>query len=605
MQEAIITLIDKVILDNSKNKQTARSYDIAFLKETIQKVNSDKKYFSEYILDLNDDVLSELVSLIEPVSERKSFLASIIYIKKLISINKAQKVDIPLSENQNAILYELYELIKRVIENDEASSASSPTNDKSIVNFGRIKERLLNSELLSINDYDNLEKLILEFDTGNSGKTLNDFMTFVNNFNYNLLVSNNNNKEEKDSKEIINSLNNSDNSLNKIEDNVDIFNAQNFEYIDIKKKKGNKKNKNLNNFDYLEYLKKIGINSLNPYAEKLLSKVNKNKFIDNFDFFEQNLSNVFGTNINGLISLLCLSDRDLINELLDYFKKNRFSEEVINDLFNRATEIFFDKYKGNFIKNCELALSYNANLESLIYSNITFFYNGCEYNKNKIKILEENCININLIFKNKPVLLAMSIDKLLKNISIFKEYELEFDNDNYDSLSIMGSNNLNVMLDIFIESGFSEYIYNDTGKNIRSLILKRIFYAFKNELSIWNENITIDRLNSLYENYINDERVAINEEEISNLLSNYMILASLEDGKRATLFKDASEATIHRKYEFKFGNIIISRLKTYSVFKVLMNHKIPLTESLFYALTYNSNLEKADYLYIKKEILGK
>ena len=161
------------------------------------------------------------------------------------------------------------------------------------------------------------------------------------------------------------------------------------------------------------------------------------------------------------------------------------------------------------------------------------------------------------------------------------------------------------MLDTFIEAGFSTYLATDGLKNIRSLIIKRIFYAYKNDLDVWKENISEDRINEEYESWIKKELVILNEEEISYLINDYPELESLDLTKRPAFFTDSEGAQIRRKYEFKFDNIIISRIKTYSVFKVLVNHAVDVNEAIFYALTYNLNVDVSDYMLIKEEILRK
>ena len=79
----------------------------------------------------------------------------------------------------------------------------------------------------------------------------------------------------------------------------------------------------------------------------------------------------------------------------------------------------------------------------------------------------------------------------------------------------------------------------------------------------------------------------------------------LEEGKRLSLYSDTKESRIKRKYEFIFGKKVISRLKTYSVINVLLKHNVELKEAIFYALTYNLNVDNNIYLGIKKEIMGK
>ena len=342
---------------------------------------------------------------------------------------------------------------------------------------------------------------------------------------------------------------------------------------------------------------------LNDYCTNLINNGLNESAVS---YYNENLKSLFiPTNYNGIISINSLSDGDTLTNIFNYFKEINLSEDAIKELLNRATQIFFTKNKDSFKENVTLALSYNADIESLIKTNITYFYNSPEYNQNKIKFLEENGLNVSKIFEIKPQILAIGLDKLLKNIDLLQKYGLTIKEEEYDSLSIISAPNLNIMIDTFIEAGFGTYFLSDGLKNIRSLIIKRIFYAFKNNLNVWNENITKDRINKEYEEWISKERKTLTEEEISYLISDYPVLEYIETSKKPVFFTDMSTAQIKRKYEFRFANNVISRLKVYSIFNVLINHNVNDREALFYAITYNSNLENNDYNNIKKEILGK
>lgn len=679
MKEYITNVLTNAI--NEGKIQNNNSYDTAFLKEIVKKVNNNQEYFYEYILELNSDLLKELIDKVEPESARESFLASIIYLKNLTEINKKEDVSIPLSKNQEEILYELFELIKKIVELDNTNEKEEKKYYKKYgQKYQKLLDKINNNKVLCIEDYDLIDELIKKYEKENIDKVLNNVMDYLNTHNYRLLpkleIDSNQitfNEEEpeieisEENEEVI--ITGVEESLkeDKIEPaepkiNFDIFKPHSFvleeEPKRVKKRK-NKVNKeepkeiieqnehetnlkdniiyeekkdeinkpdisneiNADNFEKTEV--KIEDNSTVeetitddfPLSSIGISKLDLNEYCLNLidiginesalNYFLQNLKSQFiNDNYNSIVSLVCLSDEESLKEIFDYFKEINLNETIVKDLLNRATQIFFTKNKGAFKENAMLALSYNADLEKLIKTNITYFYNSPEYNKNKINLLENAGLNINLLFSNKPQILAISLDKLLKNIDMLNKYSINITPEDYESLSIISSPNLNIMIDTFIETGFSSYLIGEL-KNIRSLIIKRIFYAFKNNLSVWCENITDNRINDEYEEWISKERKTLTDEEMNYLISDYPVLEYLEASKRPAFFTDASAASIKRKYEFRFGNNIISRYKVYSIFNVLINHNVNEKEALFYAITYNSNLIDDDYNAIKKEILGK
>lgn len=633
MKEYLLNLLNEVILSrDSKNDDI--NYDIAFLEDMIKRINGSEEYFYSFILDLNDDVLKDLVNQLEQEEAQKSFLASIMYLKNLTKINKEQGIKIPLSKEQNEILFKLYELIKRVIKNEKAKKAEASNYEIKEKEYTNLQKKLKDSIVLDINDYNLIDALIHDNVKGNTSNPFNDVMTFLNSYNYDLLtntddvnaakvINKTDKNEEKVEKENVKvNLNTSQNHKKQFEDlkedkvkvnpvEIDIFNPQSFD-IDYEKETVSKKKKTKANiiFDPYDALIDFGIEKekLNAYSIKLLDKVKDEKsFTKTAQYIKENLFKYFDNeNINGLISLLCLSDVTSLKNIFKIFNERKLSEPTIKDLVNRCTEIFFTSNKDNFKNNLELVFAYNADLDTLLRRNITFFYNTFDYNKNKINILERNGLNINQILNTKPQLLAINTQQLIRNLNVLKNYNYDLEEIDYDSLSIIGTNDLADMIDTFIEAGFSEILFSrDSLKNTRASIIKRIYYSFKNELNIWKENITDDRLIDTYEEWISKEKNILSEEEIRYLVSDYEILDFVETGKRPVIFKNQVVAQIKRKYEFKFNNIIISRLKTYSVFKVLVSHNVNEKDALFYALTYHSNLEYDDYLMIRKIILGK
>lgn len=618
MKKYLLNLLETAI-DNNKVKSNSDTYDIAFLKELVDRVTSDKEYFYTFLLDLSSDLIKDITMLIEPSGARDSFVASLIYLKKLIEINEEEDVKIPLSTNQEELLYQLLELIKKIIEKDDQVSDEKA---KYLRKNGRKLETLYNklkkNKQLDIDDYDLVEKLILDNETGNVNKKLNETMDYLNEYNYKLLpefvekpVVEEIPEEEPEVIEEVQEVVEEpkveeipEASIEEVENkpipvetpeeetdqvvvnvsksiDFDIFNPQSFVYEtsdEPPKKRGRKKKE-----------------EVEEIQEEIPVRVEEPELVEPIPYDKAKLDRFKDE----------LMDEKSLNDLFNFFKVINLSDDTIGDLIHRCTPIFFAKNIDSFKDNVGLALSYGANIEHLIENNITFFYNSFEYNKSKIELLAKKGLNISMIFSHKPQILAISLDKLLKNLDVLKRYNLEVLDDDYDSISIIAASNLGTMIDTFIEAGFSTYLATDGLKNIRSLIIKRIFYAHKNELDVWKENISLERINEEYEAWINKELVILDEEDINYLVSENQLLEQLEESKRPNSFADPKGAQVKRKYEFKFDNIIISRLKTYSVFKVLVNHEVEVHEALLYALTYNLNVDSSDYELIKNEILGK
>ena len=626
-KDYILELINCAISAGTTENEDDSRFDIAALKEIINNIKSNKDYFLEFIIDLTDNDLVKLAKNIDNKEKRKSFLASTTYLKKLIEINKKEDVNIPLSKKQEAILFDLYDLISDTITKCESNEEKDKKSRTKVSNYIELKERLISNKALNIEDYNKIKKLVRAYETGNIGSALNEVMDFLNSYNYDLIAPKEEPKEEiiqpakektiktkkikqikkKPEEHIENKAVEKESS---VASEIDIFSPQSFIYNpDIVKEKKSKKKILSDTFNISNSLIELGIKEemLTDYAKELLNKINDLSLLkNNYYYFLDNLKGRFKTNnINGIISILCLSNEEIVNSLFAYFKELNLSEKAIDSLLNRCTDIFFIENKDKFKKSVNLALKYQANIESLINNNITYFYNTFEYNKNKIKLLEQNGLNINQIFNLKPQLLAIGIDTLINNYQLIKSYGYNLEVIDYDSISIIGSKYLNKMIDLFIESGFSEYMIDkECLKNTRSLIIKRIFYAFKNKLNVWDENVSSNRKNEAFETIINKERYTLTDEEIYHLISEHNILESMVESKRPYMFNDATIAQIKRKYEFKINNNTFSRLKTYSIFKVLINHDIEEKEALFYALTYNSNITDSEYLLLKKEILG-
>ena len=164
-------------------------------------------------------------------------------------------------------------------------------------------------------------------------------------------------------------------------------------------------------------------------------------------------------------------------------------------------------------------------------------------------------------------------------------------------------NNLATALDMFIETGLSGFIHDEptlTLRNIKSLIIKRILFAYKNGLYVWSnhsENNPVP-VNSYFENAINNRSV-LDVDQINLLIQEHPILSSVERFNRKDFYNETYFGSIRRRTELIFDDKIISRIKAYSIFKVLVDKHVDEANALIYALSYNSVLTTEQYQSIK------
>lgn len=244
-----------------------------------------------------------------------------------------------------------------------------------------------------------------------------------------------------------------------------------------------------------------------------------------------------------------------------------------------------------------------------------FLLESYQVNNRKMDLLEDNGIDINEVLKHAPKLLLSPYYLLEKNMTIMKSYgfdlSCEEDKSNY---VVLGTGNLDLALDYFIELGYNDFIHKDVKnclKNLRALIIKRIYYAYKNKINIWRidgtnvEMLSNRKKNKDYDKLIREQATALDEETIDVLISKYPILEGIDASHRAYIFKDSYNAAIKRKTELIFGNKIISRIKTYSLFKVLVENNVNVQEALLYALSYNTILDQSEYDNLKSVVYFK
>ncbi len=271
-----------------------------------------------------------------------------------------------------------------------------------------------------------------------------------------------------------------------------------------------------------------------------------------------------------------------INLLNKYYK---LTDENIVSLINRFTIIFTKKGYNNLIKNIDIL----KKLDGQLVTNVIQRNPGLLATNGILEFVSKFKISNNIYLHTW--IYNIDVNDLLKNIDVLNSYGLDaYTYIDDETFTLLLNPNLPFMLDQFIEMGMDSYIYSDETqafRKIKSLIIKRIFYAYKNNLSIWKNDNVIDS----FEKIIQNNYLIVSEDDITGLIKKYPKLEALEEGYRLSLYTNTNMAKIKRKCELVFGNKIISRLKVYSVLNCLLDAGISLKEALIYAITYNSILE--------------
>ena len=469
----LLHLIDETTshYDDKDNEYMQNDVNLTNIKNVIKLADSDPLYKYEFITLLGDDFLSLMVDQVQEESERESFLASLLYLKKLMKINKEMADKITLNDNQQKEILKLLEIMKQYVNEKEYSNSEQRSlNGVYKKNILKLKRKLEEKEVLNKTDYESVGYLLSK----ESDDKYSELMSAVNRYNLILLQGNNV----------------SVNQVNNIEQNDDDIN----------------------------------------YNDKLLSK--------------------FDVNVK------------------------KFKKE------------------------------YPA-----------FFLESYQVNNRKMDLLEDNGIDINEVLKHAPKLLLSPYYLLEKNMTIMKSYGFDLScEEGKSNYVVLGTGNLDLALDYFIELGYNDFIHKDVKnclKNLRALIIKRIYYAYKNKINIWRidgtnvEMLSNREKNKDYDKLIREQATALDEETIDVLISKYPILEGIDASHRAYIFKDSYNAAIKRKTELIFGNKIISRIKTYSLFKVLVDNNVNVQEALLYALSYNTILDQSEYDNLKSVVYFK
>lgn len=600
-KEFIISLCNKYIedLDNNDNNK-----NVSYFKDVLHQINENSSYMYDFIIGISENLILELFKDDE---DKKEFILGFNDLKSKIMSFNGDNSSIKLTSDENKIIDRFKELIVRYVN---SNSSDSDTVKDFIL-------RLNNNSSLLESDYDLVEKLIYLYEKDSTDALFEEAMDYLNRYNISLIrkfskkaknpvkytkVGESNSNEDKV---------NEDNKANPFENMVS------FEYVPKEKSRVNRKKKN----DKLKEDEGVDFNSLfskyNFNYDELQTNY-KNKLnscdIEKLESFLKYLNDntkLSGINNNSRILGLLLTESskeafEYVNNVL--INNYSFNIEDLDDVLKRYTAIYLDGGLDNFKKNAELLTSCGVKeIAAEVLNNVVFFNNNYDDNYKNYVILKEMGINADAILKDALNVFSTDFDLLCKNIKVLDSYGFDLrDEEDFKSFSVLLILDLAKAIDMFIEMGYSEYIHDKpelTLRNIKSLIIKRILFAYKNGLDMWDnysENCPYKK-NDKYEEMIKNKDV-LDEKEIDLLIKEYPILSLLDSGMRITTFNDPYFGSIRRKTEFVFDNKIVSRIKTYSIFKCLTTNGVNEQEALLYALSYNMDLNMAEYESLKKVV---
>ena len=608
-KEFIISLCNKYIedLDNNDNNK-----NVSYFKDVLHQINENSSYMYDFIIGISENLILELFKDDE---DKKDFILGFNDLKSKIMSFNGDNSSIKLTSDENKIIDRFKELIVRYVN---SSSSDSDTVKDFIL-------RLNNNSSLLESDYDLVEKLIYLYEKDSTDALFEEAMDYLNRYNISLIrkfskkaktpvkytkVGESNAKIMGDIEDKVNEIN-EDNKANPFENMVS------FEYVPKEKSRVNRKKKidklkEDEGVDFNSLFSKYNFNydELQTYYKNNLNSCDVEKLESFLKYLNDN-TKLSGINYNSRILGLLLTESskeafEYVNNVL--INNYSFSIEDLDDVLKRYTTIYLDGGLDNFKKNAELLTSCGVKeIAAEVINNVVFFNNNYDDNYKNYVILKEMGINADAILKDALNVFSTDFDLLCKNIKVLDSYGFDLrDEEDFKSFSVLLILDLAKAIDMFIEMGYSEYIHDKpelTLRNIKSLIIKRILFAYKNGLDMWDnysENCPYKK-NDKYEEMIKNKDV-LDEKEIDLLIKEYPILSLLDSGMRITTFNDPYFGSIRRKTEFVFDNKIVSRIKTYSIFKCLITNGVNEQEALLYALSYNMDLNMAEYESLKKVV---
>ncbi|MBR2827828.1 MAG: hypothetical protein IKE70_01170, partial [Bacilli bacterium] len=225
-----------------------------------------------------------------------------------------------------------------------------------------------------------------------------------------------------------------------------------------------------------------------------------------------------------------------------------------------------------------------------------------------VDYLETNHYILSDIFDKDKKVFYCDHSLLVKNILILKDYQLLNHDLNTKLLSILEINNLEEIIDTFIEISDNTYPYLVKNpwilkelENDKNLMYS-IYNSEKNKnglgafLKTTQDLILRNNLES--SEFIPYTNTIINKDSYNSIIMDYK--EREEEFKYQPIEKLISFIDSNNPFLYNFDGILISRLKVERIYEILVESNYVLQDSLMYAITYQSLLTEEDYKKIKK-----
>lgn len=318
---------------------------------------------------------------------------------------KDYSVNFKLNDKHRKLFDEFREKLKEDIE-------SNVKHYKDLKNKDRLEDLLIEIEKNSlINDYDVIIDIVKDYNQLNFDKNMISVMEFI------------------------------------VGHNEGIYNSI---LIDVPEININLSDKRLDS-KVLDVLSELKIDSVNPIVLDLLYEVDVDEFVNNYLLIKKNKVEQYGIlhllnkkNSASILSLLCLSDEDVIMSVVDSVDKKA---NLVKILLNNCISVFFSKHNkyftcnhDNYIKINKFLYNNEISKDELILRNPLFMLSNAEILFYAISTVSSYGVTPKKIVSKCYKLLSYEPMLLVKNLDILKKYDLDIEDylnkSNYNLLKI-------------------------------------------------------------------------------------------------------------------------------------------------------------------------
>lgn len=325
---------------------------------------------------------------------------------------------------------------------------------------------------------------------------------------------------------------------------------------------------------------------------------------------ESNILGQISTSLASFTYILVFSNVSIIKDMIDFRMKYQLTD-TYGALFLNSTDFFEKRIISKEIK--EIRKKYQ-NTEEKNWNRIVRL--GCHEDFVKTKdFLEKMNFDIGKIYRNCHSILTYPHEAIQKDLEILNIYGFQLGES--DALSIIGKNNqkLPILIDQYLELGLAGYVqrYPSCLSNYTNRLLQNLYYKNKNNENYFNGQGQImepSQLRSSVLNPINpaDQIIPNLKEKLIDDGVDYKLcdeLVSFEhysSYERCLMDERIADLEEYRmgRLVYKFGDILVSRIKVLKIMSDLFDKDIPFEDALIYAITHHSILGENDYNEIRK-----